>query len=173
MAMKTIKEGLNTDKKYSVIYADVPWDDAAMREEAKKISIWPALAPEALVLLWTPMSLLTSGLILLGLWGFEYRGIIAWKKPKDELEDPGMYGQCEFALAGVCGGVNPSLLLQQNLCEARASLGGYKPQGFRKMLGVVGQIAFGRSATYLDVFGEYWKAAYPEYSAGDWDFWAE
>jgi len=138
-----------------------------------KISIRLALAPEALVLLWTPMSLLTSGLVLLGLWGFEYRGIIAWKKPKDELEDFGMYGQCEFALVGTCGSVRPTLLLQQNLCEAKESAGVYKPQGFRKLLGVVGQTAFGRSATYLDVFGRYWKEAYSEYQEGDWDFWEE
>jgi len=32
MVMKKTKESFKEDKKYSVIYADVPWDDAPMKE---------------------------------------------------------------------------------------------------------------------------------------------
>src|SRR6185437_13172312 len=110
------------------------WEDEEWRNKFRVQPVQTWLAAEALVLLWIPTPLLGAGLVQLADWGFDYAGMLAWKKCKDDLEDPSLYGECEFMLLGKVGFVKPSSLLRQNLYEAAAGLGKYKPQGFRRIL---------------------------------------
>jgi len=168
--MNTVKETWQPGKKYSVVYVDIPWEDKEYQKKLRELPVQSWMAPEALLLLWIPASLLGTGLILLGHWGFDQAGMLAWRKLKDDLEEPSLYGECEFMLIGKAGEVKPSGLLRHNLYGAAASLGDYKPQGFRRIFGHAGRIAFGESANCLDLCGAYWRGKYTEYKQGDWEF---
>lgn len=168
--MSTGYANYQVSKKYSVIYADLPWEDEEWRNKFRIQPVQTWLAAEALVLLWIPMPLLGTGLVLLADWGFDYAGTLAWKMSKDDLESPSLYGQCEFVLVGKIGCVKPPSLLRHNHYEAAGSGGNYKPQGFRRLLYGAGFLAFGESATYLDLCGVYWAERFPDYSKGQWDW---
>lgn len=169
--MSCVHETFRVGKKYSVIYADLPWEDHTWtQEKIREMPVQKWAASEALLLLWIPMSQLPPGLILLGQWGFAYAGILVWRKLKDDLEDPSLYGEGEFMLLGKMGDVKPSGLLRQNVYEAGAGRGPYKPRGFRRIFEYAGYQAFGDSASYLDIFGRYWQGKDAEYKQGHWDF---
>jgi N6-adenosine-specific RNA methylase IME4 len=111
-----MNEACLVGRKYSEIYADLPWDDKDWTQtKIKEMPVQTWTAPEALVPLWIPMSLLPSGLILLSLWGFDYAGMLVWRKLKDDLEDTSLYGECEFMLVGKIGQAKLSTLLLQNV----------------------------------------------------------
>jgi hypothetical protein len=170
-SMESVNETVKGSKKYSVLYVDAPWQDKDYpQSQIREMAIQKIIAPEALMLMWAPSQLVPSVLIMLGHWGFEFAGMLAWKKFKDEIEQPSMYGECEFMLVGKIGDVKPTMLLRENLFEVGASPGGYKPQGFRRILGHAALMAFGESASYLDVFGAYWRQRYKDYKRGQWDF---
>lgn len=85
-------------KKYNIICIDCPWtfsDKLDMSEvargaesqypvlnieELKKLKILELAADDAMIVSWTPSSLLEEGLDLLKRWGFNHKQIIIWNK---------------------------------------------------------------------------------------------
>jgi N6-adenosine-specific RNA methylase IME4 len=169
--METVDTKIGWDIKYSVIYADVPWEDERwFLDRIKDVPVINWVAKDALILLWVPNGALPEGLLVLGEWGFEYAGLLAWKKPKDRVDTFYPTSTCEYMLIGKVGTVKTEQLLRNVLYEGPASAGGYRPPEFRAMLGAQGHYAFGNSARYLDVFGEYWQGKSTDYERGSWDF---
>lgn len=169
--MGTVDEGKEWDNKYSVLYADVPWEDEHwFLDRIKDVPVNKWVARDALILLWVPNRSLPEGMLVLGEWGFDYAGILAWKKPGDQIGTFYSTSICEYMLIGKVGTAKTETLLRNVLYEGPASGGGYKPLAFRSMLGGAGHYVFGASATYLDVFGEYWQGRCKEYDRGSWNF---
>lgn len=169
--MNTKNETRKREVKYSVIYVDVPWEEQSWSLDSTRdapIKNWSA--QDALLLLWVPNALLPDGLLMVRDWGFDYVGLLTWRKPKDEVNNFLPCCECEYMLICKGGIANASHLLRNMLYEGPADAGGYKPQGFRKILAGAGNYAFGESATYLDVFGQYWQNRFPHYERGRWDF---
>lgn len=82
--------------KYSVIYADPPWDYGGNNEgsfcdpsvyyplmstaKIMELPVKACLADDAAILLWTPNCLLEDGLAVLKAWGFSYVSMMVWCK---------------------------------------------------------------------------------------------
>ncbi|HET6256694.1 MAG TPA: hypothetical protein VFE32_21645 [Puia sp.] len=170
--MKREEKVLN--KKYAGIYADIPWEDEAWPfERILALPVGPAVADEAFLLMWTPMRSLPDGLLLLEAWGFEYAGLLAYRKPTSEVDVCWYRSQCEYLLVGKRGTVKNCYLLRHTLYEGPDIGRGFKPEGFRTLLSMAVDIAFGQGLRELDLFGGYWRERFPEYSGGGCDFLGE
>jgi N6-adenosine-specific RNA methylase IME4 len=171
METKTVSEAKAMTKKYASIYADIPWEDEAWPfERIIALPVGPAVAAEALMLMWVPMRLVPDGLLLLRAWGFEYGGLLTFRKPKDELDVCWYRSQCENLLVGKRGTVRNCYLLRHTLYEGPDTGRAFKPEGFRTLLSMATDIAFGGELPQLDLFGRYWHERYPEYGREGCDF---
>ncbi len=111
--------------KYSIIYADPPWDYKGQKQHAgagktdtggaiehyptmtlaelKKLSIESLLEPAALLFMWVTNPHLDQGLELMTTWGFKYATVaFVWDK---QVPNPGFYtlSQAELCLVGKHG----------------------------------------------------------------------
>jgi N6-adenosine-specific RNA methylase IME4 len=171
METKTVSETKVLNKKYAGIYADIPWEDEAWPfERIIALPVGPAVAAEALMLMWVPMRLLPDGLLLLRAWGFEYGGLLTFRKPKDEVDVCWYRSQCENLLVGKRGTVRNCYLLRHTLYEGPDTGCAFKPEGFRTLLSMATDIAFGGELPQLDLFGRYWHERFPEYGREGCDF---
>ena len=166
--MEKVEEAKET--KYSVIYADVPWEDRDWSlEKIREVPVENRAASDALLLLWVHNPLLPEALLVVRAWGFAYAGLLCWRKPADEVGEYFPHGQCEYMLVARRGTAKTSHILRDMLYEGTALARGYKPKGFRSILWRKGKIAFGEAATYLDVFGQYWQEHFEDYDVREWD----
>ena len=82
-----------TGKKYSVIYADPPWDiaqtgargagnhyDLMTLDRIKQMPVADLAADNATLLLWTTNAALPGALDVMKEWGFEYKTNAIWDK---------------------------------------------------------------------------------------------
>ena len=169
--METANESTKTEKKYSVVYVAAPWEDKAWPlEKVRDLSVEKWVAPEAFMLMWVPVLKIPDGLLILRTWGFDYAGLLAWRKPKDSLEGYWLRSECEFILAATRGTPKTSYLLRHTFYEGSYSEGNCKPQAFRKLLMDAGYVAWEKRASGLDLFGAYWQGIYPKYGKDGWDF---
>jgi N6-adenosine-specific RNA methylase IME4 len=104
------------DRRFGAIYADPPWpyENTATRaaannhyptmtvEEIKTLPIPELAAESSHCHLWTTNGFLSEALQVLVAWGFEYKGVFVWAKPRI---GPGNYWRVahEFMLLGVRG----------------------------------------------------------------------
>jgi N6-adenosine-specific RNA methylase IME4 len=169
--METMNETAKEGKKYPIIYVDAPWDSTTWPlERMRGLPLEKWAAPDALLLMWVPVALVPDALLLLEIWKFEYEGLLAWRKPKDDLEGYWFRCDCEFILIGKRGSVKTTYLFRHTLYEGSRSEGSYKPEGFRRLLLDSGCLAFDKVVPHLDLFGAYWQRIFPEYEKKDWDF---
>ena len=81
------------DKKYSIIYADPPWQydrngnhsaesvyDVMSIDEIKSLPVNEISAEQSHLYLWTTNPFLQEGLDVCKAWGFEYKTLITWLK---------------------------------------------------------------------------------------------
>jgi N6-adenosine-specific RNA methylase IME4 len=169
--METMNDTTKMDSKYPVVYVDAPWEDKTWPlERVRGLPVEKWAAPNALLLMWVAVPVLPDALLLLRTWGFECAGLLAWRKPKDDLEGYWFRCDCEFMLVGKRGSAKTSYLLRHSLYEGSYSDGGYKPEAFRGLLLNAGLVAFDKTVPHLDLFGAYWQKFFPEYKKKDWDF---
>ena len=169
--MEEVKEIKHRQMKYSVVYADVPWDDQHwFLDRLRELPVINWVEEDALLLLWVPVHRLPQGLLVMGEWGFDYAGLLAWRKSPEQVERFMARSVCEYMLVGRIGSVQTSHILRNMLYEGPDGAMGYKPQEFRSILAGAGHYVFGESATYLDVFGKYWHERHAGYGQGIWDF---
>jgi N6-adenosine-specific RNA methylase IME4 len=115
-------ERLPKDRRYSVIYADPPWQYEHAISTSREIEEqYPTLdtddigkiqvdgvpvvrraADDCVLFLWAPPSLVEHGLRVLRAWGFEYRTMIVWDKEKVGM-GYWVRQQAELVLIGVKG----------------------------------------------------------------------
>jgi N6-adenosine-specific RNA methylase IME4 len=109
--------------KFSIIYADPPWDYAGRQQhgkvkenksvedhyntmvlkDLKALKVPDICEPDALLFLWTSSPHLPQAIELMEAWGFEYKTIaFVWEKQKT---NPGYYtlSQCEICIVGKKG----------------------------------------------------------------------
>lgn len=130
----------NTDKKYSVIYADPPWSESGGGKikrgadrhyplmKTKDIAALPVQGiadTNCHLYLWTTNSFLPDALEVMKSWGFSYKTAITWQKDKIGL---GQYfrGITEHCLFGVRG-VLPYKTASGKRCQGKT--GFYSPKG--------------------------------------------
>ena len=112
-------------KKYSVIYADPPWQHRSVMvnpfrkrlspssaknhystlalDDLKALPVENLAADDALLFMWVTTSMLEEGLALGKAWGFKYKqSAFVWDKQRT---NPGYYTmtQCELCLVFKCG----------------------------------------------------------------------
>lgn len=104
-------------KKYQIIYADPPWNEAGggkikrgadrhyplmKTKDIAALKVKEMAADNAHLYLWVTNNFLPDGLEVMKAWGFEYKTIITWKKDRIGL---GQYfrGNTEHCLFGVRG----------------------------------------------------------------------
>jgi N6-adenosine-specific RNA methylase IME4 len=121
-------------------------------------------------LLWVPATRLAHGLLVLGEWGFNYAGLLTWRKSPERVDKFFTNSVCEYMLVGYVGSVQTSRVMRNMLYEGPSGAAGYRPQEFREIFGAEGRYVFGELATFLDVFGKYWQERHAEYETGRWDF---
>lgn len=102
------------DGKYSVIYADPPWEYQNSGFEMSAAKHFPTMTTEhicdlevpatddAVCFMWVTNPLLPDGLQVLGAWGFEYKTNLVWVKDRHTAGFY-VYGQHELLLIGVRG----------------------------------------------------------------------
>ncbi|HLZ88100.1 MAG TPA: MT-A70 family methyltransferase [Puia sp.] len=169
--METVKETNRRGLKYSVVYADVPWgEENWFLDRIRELPVINLVEENALLLLWVPASLVPQGLLVLGEWGFEYAGLLTWRKSPDRVERFPAHSICEYMLVGKLGSVQTDKVLRNMLYEGPETSASYKPQEFRSIFGGAGRYLFGELATFLDVFGKYWQGRYADYETEIWDF---
>lgn len=116
--LKTIKEGIpGINKKYDVIYADPPWNEAGggkikrgadrhyslmKTKDIAALGVKNIANENAHLYLWVTNNFLQDGLFVMSSWGFKYKTIITWHKDRIGL---GQYfrGNSEHCLFGVKG----------------------------------------------------------------------
>jgi N6-adenosine-specific RNA methylase IME4 len=168
--MNPINETKKPEKRFSVIYVDAPWEaDDWCETDTSLLPIRNLAAADSILMLWAPNALLDDALAIMQRWDFFYAGLIAWRKPKVEIDTAFLCDVCEYMLIGRQGSVKTDHLFRNMLYDGPATRGGYKPQAFRQLFKAAGYYAFGQSGTYLDVFGQYWKQRFPEYEQGNWE----
>lgn len=169
--MEMINE-TTVEKKYPIIYVDAPWEGTNWSvKRVRDLPVGKRAAADALLLIWAPMEKLPDVLQVLGTWGFEYAGLLTWRK-LNEYDDRYL-SHGEYMLIGKKGTVNTSFLLRYTIHEPLFMDAEYKPKTFRSKLLLSGHISFGESAPHLDLFGGYWQRLFPEYDKEDWDFWED
>lgn len=104
-------------KKYQIIYADPPWWETGggkikrgadkhyrlmKTKEIAALKIEKIRAADSHLYLWTTNNHLKDALLVMEVWGFNYKTMITWAKDRFGL---GQYfrGQTEHCLFGVCG----------------------------------------------------------------------
>jgi N6-adenosine-specific RNA methylase IME4 len=110
-------------KRYSVLYADPPWDYAGKTQQNGKVAVKSAVdhyptmklnelkdlnikdlcEPDCVLFLWTSSPHLPQAIELMTAWGFEYKTIaFVWDKQKT---NPGYYtlSRCEVCIVGKKG----------------------------------------------------------------------
>ena len=107
------------DNDFSVIYADPPWESKFLIDEDEKDSndscsmkfsylkkLTIPVSDDAILLLWSSVSVLDKALQLMNAWGFKYKTNIIWDKQQVGF---GQYvrGQHEMLLIGVKGNFTP------------------------------------------------------------------
>jgi N6-adenosine-specific RNA methylase IME4 len=107
------------DNNFSVIYADPPWESKFLADEDQEDTIGSysmkfsdlkklviPVSDDAILLLWSSVSVLDKALQLMNAWGFKYRTNMIWDKQQIGL---GQYvrGQHEMLLIGIRGSFTP------------------------------------------------------------------
>jgi len=116
----------NEPEKYSVIYADPPWqfDNSGLGGSAEKhyktmsldeicdLPVNSRTTENAVLFLWVPNSFLKEGLEVCEAWGFEYKTNMAWIKDKSTYGKLGFYcyGQHELLFIAAKGSFLPKKL---------------------------------------------------------------
>lgn len=146
------------DKKYSIIYADPPWDYKGQRQhtgakgkdsggadkhyptvklnDLKALDVAGITEQDALLFMWVSSPHLDQGLDLLVAWGFRYATVaFVWYK---EATNPGFYtmSQCEICLVGKRGKIpqpRGARNIRQFLSEKRGRHS-QKPDEIRKRI---------------------------------------
>jgi N6-adenosine-specific RNA methylase IME4 len=138
--------------KYSVIYADPPWQYDNVRtggslksgasqkyptmplDEIKALKVNEISEPNTVLFLWTTVPFLPDALDVMKEWGFRYKTMITWQKVGNGL---GYWfrGQTEHLLFGVKGKVKPFRCQEPNFIRCDKSLRhSEKPQEFRELI---------------------------------------
>ncbi len=141
------------DKKYQIIYADPPWNEAGGGKikrgadrhyslmKTKDIIVLPVqniTAENAHLYLWTTNNFLPDALKVMETWGFSYKTMITWVKDRFGL---GQYfrGQTEHCLFGVKGFL-PYKIIDNKRQQGRTYFGAprtkhsEKPEQMRSMI---------------------------------------
>lgn len=105
----------NEPEKFSVIYADPPWEYDNSGFEMSAANHYPTMptvnickmkipsAENSICFMWVTNPLLTDGLEVMKSWGFEYKTNMVWVKDRHTAGFY-VYGQHELLLIGVKGG---------------------------------------------------------------------
>jgi N6-adenosine-specific RNA methylase IME4 len=156
--------------QYNVIYVDLPWEDENWpASRVMALPVREVMQEKSLAAVWVRKPLLPAGLALLDHWGFQYAGLLAWKKPQEETDGFWFRGHCELMLIGIRGSVDLEYLERHSLFESPESEIGTRPDHFRFLLTLAADKAFSE-VVKLDLFGAYWKARHPGYDRDDWEF---
>lgn len=101
-----------TQQLHSVVLADPPWQaqggerhyNTLPLERIKQIGIAldALLAPNAVCFLWVTNGTIPDGQGVLKAWGFEYRSLLTWIKPRLGLGSP-LRNMSEHVMVGVRG----------------------------------------------------------------------
>src|SRR5690348_16301344 len=107
--MEALKERDRVEQKYSVVYADVPWEDEHwFLGRLRELPVINHIGNDALLLLWVQSSRLTHGLLVLGEWCFNYAGLLTWRKSPERVDRVFTNSVCEYMLVGYMGSVQTS-----------------------------------------------------------------
>jgi len=169
--MEMMSTTVKGDKKYPVIYVDVPWEDKDCPiERVRGLPVEKWSAQDALMLMWVPVMALPDVLLIMRTWGFDYAGLLVWRRPKDYLEGYWWRSHCEYLLVGKRGAIKADSLIKNTLYEGSYCNKDFRPQGFRALLANAGLFVFSELTARLDIFGGYWLSRFPEYEKENWDF---
>ena len=133
------------DKKYQIIYADPPWNEAGggkikrgadrhyslmKTRDIVTLPVEEIAAKNAHLYLWTTNNFLPDALTVMKMWGFDYKTIITWVKDRIGL---GQYfrGQTEHCLFGVRG-MLPYKIVNGKRQQGRTAFHSPKGQHFAK-----------------------------------------
>lgn len=146
-------------QKYSILYADPPWDYAGRQqhgrvqenasaidhyptvklEDLKRLNIPSITEKDALLFMWTSSPHLEQAIELMKAWGFAYKTIaFVWYKQKT---NPGYYtlSECEICIVGKKGKIpepRGARNIRQFLSEARREHS-QKPDEIRTRIGAM------------------------------------
>ena len=172
----------NTDKKYSIIYADPPWRYKSKEclakksilndkmsyhyqtmdiEQIKKLPIKNICEKDCLLFLWVVSPMLDDCINVLKSWGFKYSTIgFVWNKKKT---NPGSYtmSECEICLIGKRGKI-PQPRGKRNIkqyVEEKKRKHSQKPEEVRNRINQM----FGENLPRIELFARQ--------HADGWDCW--
>lgn len=106
----------NNQEHYSTVIADPPWSGLGAEKHYPTMSteqicamgtnLQPLLAPDCLLWLWVANKNIAEGMAVLAAWGFEYRSMLTWVKPRLGVGKP-LRNMTEHVLLGQRG--NPQI----------------------------------------------------------------
>jgi len=146
----------HTDKEYQVIYVDPPWEYRNKRtggsmnsgaaskypvmtlKELVELPVRKIADPESVLFLWVTVPLLQEGLVLLNLWGYEYKTAIFWHKIVSLGLGFWFRGQVEVCLLGIRGAIKPFRLQRANFIQSKAFRHSEKPEEMRQLIEATG-----------------------------------
>lgn len=102
----------NNDAGYVAVLADPPWSGLGAEKHyptmsteqicAMSTELQPLLAPDCLLWLWVANKNIAEGMAVLEAWGFEYRSMLTWVKPRLGVGKP-LRNMTEHVLLGQRG----------------------------------------------------------------------
>ena len=139
-------------KKYSVIYADPPWEVKKIKrrvrpnqqemdystmslEEIKSLPVQDISEDDSTLCLWTTQAYLPKAFEVLAAWGFRYQRTITWDK-RNGMCLFGFHHRTEFLLFGYRGKIPmyPERKAFPTMVEAKSKRHSGKPQIFRDLI---------------------------------------
>ena len=148
----------NTDKKYSIIYADPPWSyktwskkcggssaerhyECMEKEEIQAIPVPAISAKDCVLFLWVTFPCLEEGLELVKKWGFTYKTVaFTWVK-KCKVSDKYHFGNghwtranAEICLLATRGKPHRISASVRQICDARIMEHSRKPDEIRERI---------------------------------------
>jgi len=146
----------NAKQSYRVIYADPPWEyhnkrtggsmnsGAASKypvmtlKELVDLPVRKIADPESVLFLWATVPLLQEGLVLLNMWGYEYKTAVFWRKIMSLGLGFWFRGQVELCILGIRGDIKPFRLQRANFIQAKALRHSEKPEEMRQLIEATG-----------------------------------
>jgi len=144
------------DKKYTVVYADPPWDVKKIKrgvrpnqvefdyptmslEEIKALPVANISEDQSCLFLWATHAYLPKAFGVMESWGFKYQRTITWDK-QNGLCLFGFHHRTEFLLFGYRGKIEmyPRRPAFPTMVQAKSPRHSEKPQTFRELIAPFG-----------------------------------
>lgn len=144
------------DKKYSIIYADPPWDTKKIKrkvrpnqdkfdyptmklEEIKNLPVSIICENKCCLFLWATQAYLPKAFEVMLAWGFKYQRTITWDK-QNGMCLFGFHHRTEFLLFGYKGKIEmyPKRKAFPTVIQAKSKRHSEKPNVFRKLISPFG-----------------------------------